>query len=169
MTRIVDFLPSDLSASPSDQVVNVQKKIASFLLDYFSSPTSISSSEVVFPIYFQYSGHSRMIVGIETTSSSSNNTVSNNTPSITIPNTPTSIANTSSNTVENMLVFDPAMDSERIQMALLQKETKKWRSFVCRSIQGTLKDSKYQMIVLLPRLMTPQETERSKLLRGELI
>lgn len=97
------------------------------------------SNSRVFPLYLQHDGHSRTVVGIQKTLNEEK--------------------------VDGVILFDPALDGSFIRSSLIQRNNT-WKRQLVKGFKA-MNHSRYQVVYILPGLMSLQERERSKVLVGE--
>ncbi|CAM6031411.1 unnamed protein product, partial [Sphagnum compactum] len=116
-----------------------------------SSTPNITMDNIVLPLYFQHEGHSRTIIGFNFLN-----------PLFTGPNSCMLIGYEENINTGNfsLLVFDPFSSGTKLKNNLDKKKAT-WKTLVKRGL-ATLTRSAYQVIVVLPGIMSAAERELSK-------
>ncbi len=93
-----------------------------------------------FPLYFQHAGHSRSIIGFRKTS-------------------------VEGNKIDSLLLFDPKYSGHSIQDSIAGHGKKKCWQFLSFPL-AKIRNEDFQMVCILPGIMTTEEKERSKIIVG---
>lgn len=139
-----NYFASESLSSPANRPSS-SNGCESEAVSHISDGADMALDKIRFPLYFQYMGHSRSIVGIELDSQSS-------------------LASPA--TVSHLLIFDPVSDTQSLERNVMNRN-KIW----CRQVKKTPAQMKryysHQILYIAPGLMSDSlEIQRSKQLIG---
>ena len=145
----IDSRIADFCSAPG--TTDCKEQLFTFLLDYFTFHSS-TGSKFIPPIYIQYAGHSRTVIGMDVTG---------------FPQNPAHLLNLDKKERDKwmdkvgLLIFDPG--ASQWDMAQPEKPTRKWYFDKIHCKLSSFKEETYQILYFTGRILDDLHYEQMKI------